>query len=421
MRGISGNRLAAVWMSAIILVSCAACTACGAGGTEGGSAETGSSAGAEGGAEMGSSAGAESDAEMGSSAGAESDAMKAGIGMEAEMETAEETRMEIETETEAETTAGTDAEESTETVAEMSAGTIAETGTGTAAETSAETEAEPVTEAAAAADGLAHMRVMAYNIYYKESELRKDNVFDVISRNDPDVLLLQEFSQEWLKYLPELLDHGYSCYGYGRRGDDILKTGDEQRDEFTPVLWKTDRYDLADSGYFYLSSTPDEPSATWTDGDRELTSKYVRCANWVILRDRDTGSEILVLPIHLAPESGQVRPNGCRLILEKLEELRGGRPAVIGGDFNIGPWDTCYTIMTEGGYADTRHAAAETTDSGTFNDFGKYLRYCDYIFASGDVKVDRFSVPDDMYDGMHASDHCPIVVDICFSAQTERQ
>ncbi len=358
MKRIRGNRLAVLLVSGLILMASAACAACGAGG---GARETESGA--------------------------------AGTEMEAEMETTEETRAEINS------AAG----------AEAAAEAAAETST---AEAAAET---------AAADGPGHMRVMAYNIYYKESERRKDNVFDVISRNDPDVLLLQEFSQEWLKYLPELLDCGYSCYGYGRRGDDILKTGDEQRDEFTPVLWKTDRYELADSGYFYLSSTPEEPSSTWTDGEKVLTSKYVRCANWVILRDRDTGGEILVLPIHLAPESGQVRPNGCRLILEKLEELRGGRPAIVGGDFNIGPWDTCYTILTEGGYADTRYAAAETTDSGTFNNFGKYLRYCDYIFAAEDVKVDRFAVPDDMYDGMHASDHCPIVVDLCFSLQTEGQ
>ena len=45
------------------------------------------------------------------------------------------------------------------------------------------------------------MRVLAFNVFYQNVEERKDNVIDLILKQDPDVMLLQEVSVEWIPHL----------------------------------------------------------------------------------------------------------------------------------------------------------------------------------------------------------------------------
>ena len=92
------------------------------------------------------------------------------------------------------------------------------------------------------------MRVLSFNVFYQDVEARKDKVIDLILKQDPDLLLLQEVSVEWIPHLQTFMsEHGYSYYGYGRYGsemsDEVVKNGDQ----FVPILWKTEKYELIDS------------------------------------------------------------------------------------------------------------------------------------------------------------------------------
>ena len=101
------------------------------------------------------------------------------------------------------------------------------------------------------------MRVLAFNVFYQNVEERKDNVIDLILKQDPDVMLLQEVSVEWIPHLQAFMsEHDYSYYGYGRYGSEMSDTVVKNGDQFVPILWKTDKYDLVDSGHFWLSDTP---------------------------------------------------------------------------------------------------------------------------------------------------------------------
>lgn len=255
------------------------------------------------------------------------------------------------------------------------------------------------------------VRVLCYNIYYQNVESRAANIQDLILKNDPDVLMLQEVCLDWIPYLQNFMaEYGYSYYGYGRYGGEMSGDDLQSGDQFVPILWKTDKYDLVESGHFWLSSTPDVYSADWVDG---TTSKYPRCVNWVILKDKETGGEFLALNIHTDPESDMVRTNSCALTVEKLDELRGGRPAVLGGDWNMGLTDTGYTIVTSSGYYDIRTKAAETDLGGSFNNWGAReegnFAYGDHMFMSDDMVAELFDVVDDRYDGEHISDHNPLL------------
>lgn len=255
------------------------------------------------------------------------------------------------------------------------------------------------------------VNVLCYNIYYKDVDRRAENIQDLILKNDPDVLLLQEVCVDWIPYLQTFMaDNGYSYYGYGRYGGEMSAGNLDSGDQFVPILWKTEKFDLVESGHFWLSSTPTEvKSAAWTDG---TISKYPRCVNWVILKDKQTGGEFLALNIHTDPESDRVRTLSCGLTVEKLDELRGGRPAVLGGDWNMGLTDSGYGIVTEQ-YADVRFKAEDTMHGGSFNAWGDRaddnFAYGDHIFMSGDMAAEKFEVVNDYYDGEHISDHCPLL------------
>lgn len=255
------------------------------------------------------------------------------------------------------------------------------------------------------------VNVLCYNIYYKDVERRAENIQDLILKNDPDVLLLQEVCVDWIPYLQTFMaDNGYSYYGYGRYGGEMSADNLDSGDQFVPILWKTDKYDMVESGHFWLSSTPTEvKSAAWTDG---TISKYPRCVNWVILKDKQTGGEFLTLNIHTDPESDRVRTLSCSLAVEKLEELRGGRPAVLGGDWNMGLTDSGYGRVTDS-YLDVRFQAEDTMHGGSFNAWGDRaddnFAYGDHIFMSEDMVAEKFAVVNDYYDGEHISDHCPLL------------
>lgn len=255
-------------------------------------------------------------------------------------------------------------------------------------------------------------KVLCYNIYYQDVDGRQANIRDLMVKQAADILLLQEVSVSWIPYLQSFMqENGYSYYGYGRHGGELSDPNVGSGDQFVPVLWKTEKYELLQSGHFWLSSTPDEvKSAAWTDG---IISKYPRCVNWVILKDKETGGEIVVMNIHTDPESEQVRTNSCALAVEKLQQIAQGRPVVVGGDWNMGLTSTGYGILTSAGYRDCRVAAPDADMGGSFNAWGDRsednFAYGDHVFIGGEIAAEIFRVVDHRYDGEHISDHNPLL------------
>ena len=122
--------------------------------------------------------------------------------------------------------------------------------------------------------------------------------------------------------------------------------------------------------------------------------------------------------VHTAPDSVQVRTNSSNLIVEMANEIRGDRPVVMGGDWNMQLTDEAYLAVTENGYPDVRMLAEDTTYSGSFNAWGERaddnFAFGDHIFVSENVAAKKFEVVDDYYDGVHISDHNPISTEIYF-------
>jgi len=121
-----------------------------------------------------------------------------------------------------------------------------------------------------------------------------------IKRYTPDMIGFQEIQGGNLAtYRKRLTDYDHvagKCYG------------DVEPTEFTSIFWKHERFELVESGEFWLSETPDEPSTGWG-------VPYPMGATWVRLRCRDDGNDLVHLNTHLdrrPPSLTRSRPGrGC--------------------------------------------------------------------------------------------------------------
>ena len=128
-----------------------------------------------------------------------------------------------------------------------------------------------------------NVRVMTFNVRYATAPdgdnawpKRKTLLIDTVRKFDPDLLGTQEVLALQADYLAESLSD-YKLVGVGR--DDGKRRG-----EYSAILFKTARFELVDSGTFWLSETPDVP------GSKSWDSALPRVATWARLRDRSTGA-----------------------------------------------------------------------------------------------------------------------------------
>ena len=106
--------------------------------------------------------------------------------------------------------------------------------------------------------------------------LRKDFVCDVIRDDAPDILGLQEAYSFQFDDINERLA-GYGEIEIGRDGG--------SKGEHSSILYKQNRFDVADSGTFWLSDTPAKPSAHWGNS-------YKRICTWARFSGYTAGAKI---------------------------------------------------------------------------------------------------------------------------------
>src|SRR5689334_17050603 len=135
------------------------------------------------------------------------------------------------------------------------------------------------------------MLVMSFNVRTKTTSdgenqwhFRRDDLAAMLNAKRPDVLGLQEVQKSQLDDLIDRLPD-YHWYGVGR--DDGREAG-----EYSPVFWRSDRFERGDAGSFWLAADCTKPARGW---DAACT----RLASWVLLRDRNTAGEVLFMNTHL--------------------------------------------------------------------------------------------------------------------------
>lgn len=260
------------------------------------------------------------------------------------------------------------------------------------------------------------LKVMSFNVRYDNPgdrdngngwEERRQRVSDAINFYDADIVGTQEVLAHQLEDLKVRLPE-YAMTGVGRE-DGVTKG------EYAALWWKRDKFDVVDSGNFWLSATPEVAGSMGWDG------ACVRIATWAVLRDRRTGREIFALNTHLDHVGQVARREGVLLILRRVAELAGGRPTVVTGDFNSTPDSDVVAHVTgvdvPGHLRDSRRESPLVYGPDwTYHEYFtlpvEKRVLIDYVFLGGPVTVRSYGVLAERNGEECLSDHCPVLVNL---------
>lgn len=224
---------------------------------------------------------------------------------------------------------------------------------------------------------------------------RRSASVEMLRREAPDVMGVQEAMQEQLLYLDA------ECPQYARVGED--RDGGAEGGETMAVFYLRDRFDLLADGTFWLSETPDRVSRGWD-------AACNRTVTWVELRDKMSGRTFFYFNTHLDHQGKQAREESVKLIISKIRAIAGPRAAVIlGGDLNA-PGDSPVFRPLVQWMKPARATAAVSDAKGTFNGFGTApdTIILDHLFFRGRIRCLRFATLDGNYGAPYISDHYPI-------------
>ena len=161
--------------------------------------------------------------------------------------------------------------------------------------------------------------------------IRRDRVAGYIKANHIDVIGMQEVLHPQLEDLLERLPE-YDYVGVGR-------TDGATKGEYSPIFFLKDKYEALEKGNFWLSETPDVAGSKGWDAALERIASYAK------LRDKATGKIFMAVNTHFDHVGVTARKESAKLIMQKIQQIVGNRPAVVTGDFNITEDDEAYTTM----------------------------------------------------------------------------
>lgn len=228
----------------------------------------------------------------------------------------------------------------------------------------------------------------------KEDSLRGDGwgqrfpvIASLIRFHDFDIFGTQECLYHQLVNIKDSLP-GYDFIGIGR--DDGKRAG-----EHSAIFYKTGRFQLLDHGDFWLSAVTDRPNKGW---DAVLP----RICSWGQFKDKQTGFVFYFFNLHMDHVGVVARAESAKLVLAKVKEIAGNKPALLTGDFNVDQHSESYGVIHNSGVMKDAYevTAVRYALNGTFNSFrsdSKTDSRIDHIFLTKQFKVSRYGILTDTY------------------------
>jgi endonuclease/exonuclease/phosphatase family metal-dependent hydrolase len=249
------------------------------------------------------------------------------------------------------------------------------------------------------------LTVMSFNIRYgtakdgdNEWTRRRTMLFDLVRELDADLIGLQEALDFQIDEVVAAVP-GYAGIGVGR--DDGGAKG-----EFSAILYRKNRFRVAEAGTFWLSDTPAVPgSKTWGNN-------ITRICTWARLIDRD-GRGFYMFNVHLDHESQPSRERSTSLLRQRIDARAvSSDPVLVTGDFNVGENNPAIATL-RGPFVDTyRVVKPDEKVVGTFTGFkfgtieGDKI---DYILVQPGTEVMHADIVRFSQNERYPSDHFPVV------------
>lgn len=235
---------------------------------------------------------------------------------------------------------------------------------------------------------------------------RKDRMAKFITDQNIGIFGTQELLNNQVEDLKSLLPD-YAMVGVGR--DDGKTKG-----EYAAIFFLKDRFEALDSGTFWLSEHPDSVGKMGWD------AVCTRIATWAKLRDKSNDKIFMAVNTHFDHVGVVARRESALLIIRKIKEIVGDRPAIVTGDFNVNDQSEAYkTITTNEFVLKDAYKIADKVEgvNYTWHDFGKLpdneREKIDFIFVTPGIKVTHTLIPKEDTEAL-LSDHNPHVATLVF-------
>lgn len=232
---------------------------------------------------------------------------------------------------------------------------------------------------------------------------RKEDVKALIQYHEFDIIGTQEGFKHQLDDLLEI--PGFAYIGGGR--DDGKDAG-----EHSAIVYKTERFQVLDSGDFWLSETPDKPGLGW---DATCCN---RIASWAKFKDKNTKKQFYVFNVHFDHQGVVARLESGKLMEQKVKEIAKDAPVIMTGDFNSTP-DT-EQIKSLSSFLHDAYTVTKMPPYGpvgTSNGFrftAPLKNRIDYVFVSDHFEVRKYAALSDSKEQRYPSDHLPVVAAVSF-------
>ncbi len=159
---------------------------------------------------------------------------------------------------------------------------------------------------------------------------------DLFARLQPDLVGLQELIvgdevDQVLAVAP-----GFAA-SYFPGNDDFIPYPD------AAVLYRTDRFQEIETGWYWLSPTPDTAGSLGFSPGQILP----RVVAWVHLKDRVHATDLYFATTHFDSTHPQ-QENSAPLVIERTAPWAARMPVIQTGDFNTEPRDPAFQVLTRG-------------------------------------------------------------------------
>jgi endonuclease/exonuclease/phosphatase family metal-dependent hydrolase len=216
----------------------------------------------------------------------------------------------------------------------------------------------------------------------------------------PDIIGTQEATPLWTQCLTQNLSDEYDMIGVFRDG-----TG-HAGDEANYVLYRKDRFELVDSGTFWLTDEPEEVG-------RVEGALCNRICTWAYLRDVRTNELLMIANTHLDHSNDNIRKAQIEVLLNELSTDIQSYPVLLTGDFNSLRNSDPYKAIEKAGLNDGEKKAW-VNDSDLdytchlYRGHGDTIDYCFYTKQWTPLYA---RIVSDDYGG-YVSDHYGVIVDV---------
>ncbi|MFC6997377.1 endonuclease/exonuclease/phosphatase family protein [Rufibacter roseus] len=259
------------------------------------------------------------------------------------------------------------------------------------------------------------LKIATYNIRYDEKRdtanawvNRLPYITDLIQFHELDIVGTQEGLHHQLQDLDKALEK-YAYIGAGR--DDGKEKG-----EFAAIFYRKDKFQLLESGTFWLSPTPEKPSKGW---DAALN----RVCTWGHFKNKTTGKSFLVYNIHFDHRGIEARKESSKQLLALIKAKAVKTPVVLMGDFNFDQNHENYALLNQSVLVKDAFdlAPIKFAPKGTFNGFDVTRnsdQRIDHIFLTQQFQVKKYGILTYTYgSGKLPSDHYPVVVELALKGK----